>query len=581
MSHIKHPVISNEIVSGVRGFNLCAYLVALEGWRRGLTLKWYSDISTVSDIKKAGYNHIGKTFSLHSDNKVHYFYRSRGDGVANSAVDICKDKEETKRYLLKAGINVPTGSSFSANISDDLIFEYAERIGYPVVLKPKDGSLGKGVYSNLKNKKALQDALDNLRSEFDYSEYMVEKYIHGKEYRVYVVGSEIVGVINRIPANIVGDGVHTIKTLIDIKNEDKKKNPYLSAKPIKIDFEIKALLKEQGYTLDSIPDSGVVVFLREKSNLSSGGDPIDATDDLPNHAQKVAIDSLKAIPGLPQAGIDLIVDHKTNKVTVLEINATAEIGLHVFPMHGKPRHIPSFIIDYYFPETKGKDRLNTRVYFDFNKIYDLMMSKYVTEYEVPKAPNNELIAKKYIVSGNVHGVGYSKWIRNQALKHKLNGFVRIKKNGDAIIVVAGTDKNIVEQFKHICSQGPDMFYGKLIEESNWHRPVKIGFEIKEKSYEVQYRRLAEKIHVFIEDMKELREENKRLKLENEHILKQKKNIIKKQSLLRQKHNKLSADIKKIKKERDQFKKKYLAILNSRTWRYTAPIRKIISSFKNK
>src|SRR5690625_7692823 len=75
--------LSNQMIKGVRGFNIDAYLVALEGWRRGLELTWYYDAKDVTDLKIIGFNPLGKTFSLSSKDKTHFFYRSRGDQVTN------------------------------------------------------------------------------------------------------------------------------------------------------------------------------------------------------------------------------------------------------------------------------------------------------------------------------------------------------------------------------------------------------------------------------------------------------------------------------------------------------------------
>ena len=37
------PHLNHDVVKDISGFKLCSYLVALEGWRRGLELKWYKD----------------------------------------------------------------------------------------------------------------------------------------------------------------------------------------------------------------------------------------------------------------------------------------------------------------------------------------------------------------------------------------------------------------------------------------------------------------------------------------------------------------------------------------------------------
>lgn len=88
--------------------------------------------------------------------------------------------------------------------------------------------------------------------------------------------------------------------------------------------------------------------------MSSGGNPIEATDELSDEVKQIAVNSLKALPSIPYADVDIIVDFKDNtKGVVLEVNATAEIDFHLFPLIGKAKDIPGAIIDYYFPETIG------------------------------------------------------------------------------------------------------------------------------------------------------------------------------------------------------------------------------------
>src|SRR5699024_8683415 len=230
-------------------------------------------------------------------------------------------------------INVPDGRVF--DVYDKEITEYAKILGYPVIIKPISGSMGRGVYTNLSDEFELQDALYEFSNHFKTKKILIEKHYQGQEYRIYVVGNQVVGAINRIPANILGDGKSTVRSLIRQKNSDRKNNPYLVKKPIKIDYEIKNSLNSLGYTLDSIPPEGKQVFLREKSNLSSGGDPIDATNVLSQEVKSLAVEALKTLPGMPHAGVDVIVNPDNVKVgTEIEVNATDEIALHILPIDG-------------------------------------------------------------------------------------------------------------------------------------------------------------------------------------------------------------------------------------------------------
>lgn len=332
---INNSIISEEVVKGIRGFKLDSYLIALEGWRRGLNLTWYKDESGLFTMNKYNLSStLGNFYSLNSKSKKHHFFRSQGDKVDIETVGICKNKEKTKRLLKGRNIPVPEGQIY--DIKDDIgITSYANKIGYPVVIKPLTGSMGQGVFTDIKNELELRNIISLLKTKYKYKKYIIEKHYIGKEYRVYVVGNKVVGAINRIPANIRGDGQHSIKELIKLKNKWRKRNPYLARKPIKIDYEIKQTIKNEGYNLDSVLEKGKTLYLRKISNLSAGGDSISATDELSKKVKRIAVKSLKALPSIPHAGVDIIVDPENkHKCVVLEINATAEISFHVFPQKG-------------------------------------------------------------------------------------------------------------------------------------------------------------------------------------------------------------------------------------------------------
>src|SRR5699024_6553360 len=196
------PHLNNEVISGVKGFKLDSYLIALEGWRRGLQLKYYKDESSVCKLHTLNTSTTEKFFSLSSEKHQHFFFRSRGDKVSNETVNICQSKEKTKTFMRKKGINVPDGRVF--DVYDKEITEYAKILGYPVIIKPISGSMGRGVYTNLSDEFELQDALYEFSNHFKTKKILIEKHYQGQEYRIYVVGNQVVGAINRIPANILG-----------------------------------------------------------------------------------------------------------------------------------------------------------------------------------------------------------------------------------------------------------------------------------------------------------------------------------------------------------------------------------------
>lgn len=470
--------LTNRMIKGVNGFNLDAYVMALEGWRRGLTLTWYYDATKVTDLKLIGFNPLGKSFSLYSDkeNKIHYFYRSRGDKVANEAVDIVQNKHLTKTYLQKAGVSTPNGVMFNKSISKDDILKKVQQMSYPLVVKPALGSLGKGVVTNIQNETELLNAVEYIRNEYDYNEIIVEQYIEGEEYRIYVVNDEVVAATKRDPANVIGDGENSIERLIEIKNNLRKENPYLANKLIKIDDDLQKYIQKNNLTLESVPKKNEKIRLKGQSNISAGGDPIDATDQLSQSVKDVAINAIKSIPGLAHAGVDVIVGK--DDVFVIEINGTADISMHIFPMQGEPRNVPEHIMDFYFPDTKGISQNLNKMYFDYRNIRKIFLNKQAQEITIADAPKEKLYTARYIVSGKVQKVGYRAWIQKRALKQGLHGYTRNLKNGNVVVVVASDSLDKVKKFKQICEKGPSRAKVEKVKELEWNASVKIGFEIR-------------------------------------------------------------------------------------------------------
>ncbi|WP_010531635.1 acylphosphatase [Lentibacillus jeotgali] len=468
--------LSKQMLYGVRRFNIDSFLVALEGWRRGLSLTFYSEHFDVTDLQLIGFEPTGKTFSLSSKERTHYFYRSRGDRVANDAVDIGSSKEKTKVYLQKAGVPVPEGFSFSKEEDLEDVIQAAKKIGFPLVVKPTFGSLGKGIITNIKSDESLRDSLAYVFSEFEYTEFIIERHISGEDIRVYVIGDQAICATKRVPANVTGDGAHTIEELIELKNEIRTLNPQTSTRLIKVDDNIQNFLSLQKLQLTDIPKEGTVIYLKGQSNISSGGDSVDVTEELSDDIKNTAINAVKAIPGLIHAGTDIIVNE--SGAVIIEINATAGISLHTFPLYGEARNVAEKIVDFYFPEMKGGAAGSTTIYFDYKAVLELLRSRTVKVLELTNAPVGKLYAKRYVISGEVQGVGFRRWLQKQAVGRGLHGYTRNLRNGKLVVVVGDTDKSNVDAFKDICYEGPEQAKVSNIQEYIWDKQIKIGFEIR-------------------------------------------------------------------------------------------------------
>src|SRR5690625_820027 len=325
--------LKKKMLKGTKGFRLDSFLLALEGWRRGLTLTWYYDSRKVTDMIDLGTNSFGKVFSLESSDrqKIHYFFGSRGNKVSNEAVSIVHQKHKAKMYFDDEKVPTPKGIMFDKMAENQAVLDRVKTLQYPLVIKPVQGNFGKGVMTNIKNQTELISAMNYVvRSFEEYNNFIIEEFYEGEEYRVYVIGNEVVAATKRIPANITGDGVSTIDELIQKKNKERKKNPYLAERLIHVDDNIINYLEKQKLSLESVPEKGRFIRLKGQANISAGGDPIDASDFLSEKAKKIAIAAVKSIPLLVHAGVDIIVNG--DDVLVLEVNANSDVAMHVFPV---------------------------------------------------------------------------------------------------------------------------------------------------------------------------------------------------------------------------------------------------------
>ncbi|WP_353893341.1 cyanophycin synthetase [Proteinivorax hydrogeniformans] len=267
------------------------------------------------------------------------------------AVDIASDKTLTKRILEKSGIPVPYGKIAS---NEDEAVDLAKKVGVPVVLKPCDGNQGKGVALGLSTETEIRSAYKVAENYSD--RVIVEKHVNGKHYRVLVINDEVVAVSERLPAHVTGDGIHTIKELIEKENlnplrgEDHDK----PLTKIKVDPVVFMALARQNLTMNYTPKDKEVVYLRENANISTGGIAIDVTEEI--HPDNIRLAKrLAKIIGLDIAGIDIVVDDIANPMTkengaIIEVNAAPGIRMHLHPSHGKPIKVGEKIVNYLFPK---------------------------------------------------------------------------------------------------------------------------------------------------------------------------------------------------------------------------------------
>ncbi len=267
---------------------------------------------------------------------------------------IAQDKELTKMLLDAAGVPVPQGRPVSD--AEDA-WAAACEIGGPVVVKPRDGNQGKGVAVNVETRERVLAAYA-ASSEIS-EEVMVERYVPGYDFRLLVVGNQLVAAARRDPPHVIGDAVHSVRELVEQVNSDPQRGEGHATSLTKIRFDDIALatLATQGYDADAVPLKGARVLLRNNANLSTGGSATDVTDDVHPDLAVRAVAAAQMI-GLDICGVDLVCDgvHRSLEEqggAVIEVNAAPGLRMHIAPSFGKGRAVGEAIIANMFGE--GED----------------------------------------------------------------------------------------------------------------------------------------------------------------------------------------------------------------------------------
>lgn len=274
---------------------------------------------------------------------------------------IAQDKELTKKLLDAAGVPVPVGREVSD--IEDAWLAMAE-IAAPVVVKPKDGNQGKGVTVNISTREQLNAAYAAASAISE--EVLVEKYIPGSDFRLLVVGKQLVAAARRDPPLVIGDGVNTVQALVGQMNSDPRRGSghATSLTKIRIDDIAVSCLAEQHLTLDSVPGKGTRVILRNNANLSTGGTATDVTDDVHPDLAASAVTAAQMV-GLDICGIDVVCDSVLQPLEVqgggiVEANAAPGLRMHLQPSFGKGRPVGEAIVSSIFaPGDNGRIPLVT------------------------------------------------------------------------------------------------------------------------------------------------------------------------------------------------------------------------------
>lgn len=312
-----------------------------EAKKRGIAVKSLSSWSGPT-------NH----FEMAIRNKKYYFEGlPRAEHLENQLSKIIDDKMAVKTKLQKAGLPVAEGRSFWW-FQKDQAKTLMRKIGFPVVVKPRLGSMSQHITVNIKNEPDLYKAIKIAKK---YSPvFIIEKFLGGvPTYRATVIDFQQVACVQRIPANVIGDGHRTIRELIDLKNSDPRRGQPRQKNTISYkivtDKTVEAFLTKKDFSYKSILAKGERVYLQEKINVDFGGDLREETakihpDNLELFRKAAKLFNVRLV-GIDFLIKDISLSWKSNPSAILELNSLPYIDMHHFPTDGQGINVASYLCE--------------------------------------------------------------------------------------------------------------------------------------------------------------------------------------------------------------------------------------------
>ncbi len=359
---------------------ISAFLVALAAWQRGLHVIFHYELASKTErfanLDVQGFR--GELFSVSDGRRIHYFRRTLGDLTTKENSALTENKQATKERLRQHGIDVPDGIVVSRDDTATLDGFLARHPGKQFLIKPLDGTQGKGVISRI----AADQVLGHLEASQGET-LLLEEMVKGHEYRVYVTGERYISAYKKRPASVEGDGRSTIRQLAQEKTRLRQRGHPLNAVAVPLGETEASFLEQQGWTFDTVPGAGERIYLNDFPLPYDGADQVESTESLPAYVREASIRAAQAL-GLPNTGLDVIVIPETQRYVILEANQCPILVFNVFPTLPTQagNRVAESIIDHYFPGSVDNTR-HTRASFDFAQICQALRSGTLGEIALP------------------------------------------------------------------------------------------------------------------------------------------------------------------------------------------------------
>jgi len=502
--HKKMELLKKNVPLAAYGPNMSMYSIALEAWRRGLYVTFFTKKFKSSRHLRYKISDGTKTYIL--SQSLNYTLTPK------ESRRTAGKKNLTKELFIKNNVPTPNGKMFTKSSPIEEMLDYAKTLTFPLIIKPASSSLGKGVTIDINSIEELKVAI--VESDHHKNNLIIEEQATGSDVRVFVIGDRVVSAFKRVPSHVIGDGTKNIKQLIHEKNKLRRKNPHAYGHQTKINDRIRKHLESKGLNLDTVPKKNNIITLTDSTLQAYGSETVDLTDKLSDESKQVAIDATKCLENIHVCGVDIMVDNDKKTNYVLELNVRPYISGAMFPLTGLGRDLPGAIIDLYFPETKVSNRSPNSyyLYYDFKLIKNSLTSGKIARFTLPSVKTNALTYEKYSLKANAFKDRFSTWLKDRAVALRLNGYIRMIDKTAAELVVLGDQKDHDALLKKI--QNHNNNDHKITIDKSDNQPteaIMAGFFIKKAATNQINKNIKKqkiKIQFLTKEIKSLKKENK-------------------------------------------------------------------------
>lgn len=306
------------------------------GFQTGPADSWGSQF--LEDARQAGYDIIRT--SVHFPNYVIRDLNGNKISVSQNFTDLTShiatrsstNKLVAAEMLTLAGL--PTPRTYKVSSENEVFAVFKRKALSAAVIKPMSTDRGLGVHTSLRTEAELSAAFNGARR---FGEVIMQEYVDGDDFRVLVADGAVMGVTQRAPFSVVGDGSLTILELLIEKVKWRSSHRFYKHfnKISAHDSDTQLMLQKQGLTYESIPAQDQRVILRSNANVSTGGEHEDVTEQCHPEVKQLAIECAELF-GLDLAGIDYLSTDITRSWKdvsgkICEINPTPALSVDGVP----------------------------------------------------------------------------------------------------------------------------------------------------------------------------------------------------------------------------------------------------------